>query len=185
MVRYLFLSLIFITCHQTTKLSAQNKIRWYTWDEAIERSKKDKKKIFIDVYTDWCGWCKKMDKTTFAEDHIAKYINANYYAIKFDAEMTTPVMLKGTEYKHIKSGQRGYHELAAYLLQGKMSYPTTVFLDEDFNLIQSIPGFQDLPAFEMIITYFGSNSHKSVPWNRYMQSFEKNSFFNAPVGRKD
>ena len=118
-----------------------------------------------------------MDNSTFAANDIAKYINANYYAVKFDAEMLTPVLLKGTEYKYIKSGQRGYHELAAYLLQGRMSYPSTVFLDEEFTIIQAIPGFQDVVTFEMIITYFGTNSHKSTPWNKYMNLYNRNAHF--------
>ncbi len=50
-------------------------------------------------------------------------------------------------------------------------------LDEDLNLIQAIPGFQDVPTFEMIITYFGSNSHKSTPWNKYMAQFNKELYF--------
>jgi uncharacterized protein YyaL (SSP411 family) len=137
----------------------------------MEKSKKEKKKIFIDVYTDWCGWCKKMDKSTFSEDDIAKYLNTNYYSIKFDAEMTSPVTLKGQEYKFVKNGNRGTHELATQLLNGQMSYPSTVFLDEDYTMIQAIPGFQDSKTFEMIITYFGSNSHKTVPWQKYQQTF--------------
>lgn len=164
-------------------ISGQNKIKWLTWEEALEKSKIEKKKIFIDIYTDWCGWCKKLDKTTFAENHIYKYINENYYAIKFNAEMETPVTLKGVEYKFIRNGNRGYHDLAAQLLQGKMSYPSMVFMDEDFNLIQAIPGFQDISTFEMIVSYFGSNSHKSTPWNRYMQNFNKYQYFNFPAGK--
>jgi len=155
----------------------QNKIKWMSWEEAIEKSKKNKKKIFVDIYTDWCGWCKKMDKSTFAENDIAKYINNNFYTVKFDAEMTTSVTLKNTEYKYIKSGARGYHELAAYLLQGRMSYPSMVFLDEDFNLIQAIPGYQEKDDFEMIISYFGNNSHKSVPWNKYMYQYKRDAYF--------
>jgi thioredoxin-related protein len=177
MYRFLIFIFIFLSPSISNVLSAQNKIKWHTWEEAIEKSKKTKKKIFVDIYTDWCGWCKKMDNSTFAANDIAKYINANYYAVKFDAEMLTPVLLKGTEYKYIKSGQRGYHELAAYLLQGRMSYPSTVFLDEEFTIIQAIPGFQDVVTFEMIITYFGTNSHKSTPWNKYMNLYNRNAHF--------
>ena len=97
--------------------------------------------------------------------------------MKFDAEMTSPVTLKGTEYKFVKSGARGYHELAAYLLQGRMSYPSMVFLDEELSLIQAIPGYQDKNTFEMIITYFGNNSHKSVPWNKYMNLYSREVYF--------
>lgn len=184
MFRYTFLIFTLLLLI-SSKAVSQNKIKWLTWEEAIEKSKKEKKKIFIDVYTDWCGWCKKLDKTTFAEDHVAKYINANFYPIKFNAEMEPSVLLKGVEYKFIQNGNRGYHDLAAQLLQGKMSYPSMVFLDEDFNLIQAIPGFQEVNTFEMIATYFGSNSHRSVPWNKYMQNFDRYAYFNITAGRKD
>ena len=99
--------------------------------------------------------------------------------------MEPSVLLKGVEYKFIQNGNRGYHDLAAQLLQGKMSYPSMVFLDEEYNLIQAIPGFQDINNFEMISTYFGSNSHKSVPWNKYMQIFDRYIYFNIAAGKKE
>ena len=155
----------------------QKSIKWMSWEEALEKSRNDKRKIFVDVYTDWCGWCKKLDKTTFAQEHIAEYINANYYPVKFDAESEKPIVLKGVEYKFVKQGRKGYHELAGYLLQGRLSYPSMVFLDEDLNMIQAIPGYQDIGIFEMIITYFGSNSHRSQPWNKFQSTFNKSDYF--------
>jgi thioredoxin-related protein len=176
--KYLFL--IFLLSFGI-EASAQNKIKWISWEDAMEKSKTEKRKIFIDVYTDWCGWCKKMDMSTFSEDHIARYINKYYYAIKFNAEKKEDIILNGTTFKYVRNGQRGYHELAVHLLQGKMSYPSTVFLDEQFNIIQAIPGYQDISNFEMIISYFGTDNHKSVPWNRFMAGFHKNSYFNNLV----
>lgn len=126
----------------------------------------------------------KLDATTFSEDQIAKYLNENYYPVKFNAEMQEPITLRGREYVFVKSGRSGYHELAAQLLQGKLSYPSMVFLDENFGLIQSIPGYQDVNTFEMIITYFGSNSHKSVAWQKYMMDFNRNNYFNIYAGKK-
>jgi len=148
-----------------------NHINWLSWDEAIELSKLEKKKIFIDVYTDWCGWCKKMDASTFQEDYIASYINEHYYAIKFNAEEKEPIELNGQVYKFIKSGKRGYHELAAAIMRGKMSYPTVVFMDENFELIQPIPGFRDARTFEMIMTYFGEDHHTDTPWKKYSSNY--------------
>lgn len=176
MSKYLYLTGIILLL-ATWSISAQNKIKWNTWEDAVEKSKKVKKKIFVDIYTDWCGWCKKLDKTTFAENHIAKYINENYYPVRFNAEMKESVTLKGVEYKFVNNGRRGYHELAVYLLQGQMSYPSAVFLDEDFNLIQAIPGFQDSNKFEVIITYFGTNSHKSTPWSKFMNQYNHQAYF--------
>ena len=61
-------------------------IKWYTWDEAIALNAKNPKKIFIDLYTEWCGYCKKMDANTFKDPEVAKYMNEHFYAVKFDAE---------------------------------------------------------------------------------------------------
>ncbi|MBK9152115.1 MAG: DUF255 domain-containing protein [Saprospiraceae bacterium] len=163
---------------------AQNKIKWVSWEEAMEKSKKEKRKILVDIYTDWCGWCKKMDAATFSEDHIARYTNKYYYAVKFNAETKEDITLGGTTYKYVKNGNRGYHELAAHLMQGRMSYPTVVFLDENFNVIQPIPGFQDVQSFEMILSYFGTDNHKTTPWNKFMAGFQKTTITTTSAATK-
>ncbi len=169
----------------STEIGAQEKINWMTWDEVIEKSKVDKRKVFIDVYTDWCGWCKKMDKTTFADPNIIALINQDYYAIKFDAEMKQTIVLNGTEYKYVQAGRRGYHELAAQLLRGKMSYPSIVFLNEDLELIQPIPGYQNSESLEMIASYFAGDFHETTPWRKYTRNYKKKTETNPraiPVG---
>ncbi len=153
-------------------LLSQQQIKWLSWEEAQEKARKEKKKVFVDVYTEWCGWCKKMDKTTFSDAHIVEYINNHYYAVKFDAELKETVQFKGKAYEYTRYGNRGYHELAKTLLQGKMSFPSLVFLDEEFTVIQSIPGFQDEKYFLMISSYFHENAHKNTPWSVYMNDFE-------------
>lgn len=147
-------------------------VEWLSWEEAVERSKVEKRKIFVDVYTSWCGWCKRMDKTTFGQAHIAKYLNENFYPVKFNAEQTEPVTIDGKTYKFVKQGRRGYHELAAHIMRGRLSYPTIVFMDENFRLIQPIPGFQDPSKFEVIMTYFGENHHKKTPWAKYVRAYQ-------------
>jgi len=151
---------------------AQNRVKWLSWEEAVAKNEVEPKKIFIDVYTDWCGWCKKMDKATFQQDHIAKYLNDNYYSVKFDAEFKENIEFLGREYKYVKQGRRGYHELAAAFLKGQMSYPTVVFLDEDLKVIQPIKGFQNPQNFELIMTYFAENFYKNTPWKRYASNYQ-------------
>ena len=70
------------------------KIHWYTFAEATKLNKKHPKKIFMDVYTSWCGWCKKYDAVTFSHPVIAKYINEHFYAVKFDAEEEIRLCIK-------------------------------------------------------------------------------------------
>lgn len=168
---YLTLLLIGTFSFQAT---AQNKVKWVTWEQAIEANKKNPKKFVVDIYTQWCGWCKKMDKATFQKDHIAKYINNNYHAIKFDAETKENIVFNGKTYAYVKNGKKGYHELALAITQGQLSYPTVVFLDETLSVIQPIPGFQDEKMFEQIMTYFSEDHYKSTPWATYTRSYKKN-----------
>jgi len=147
-------------------------IRWYTLQEALELSKTNgKRKIFIDVYTQWCGWCKRLDETTFVDPAVARYINKNYYPVKFDAEQTGDIVFREKTYKFKRSGNRGHHELAAEWLNNRLSYPTMVFLDENMNTIQSIPGYQEARKLEAILNFFGTDSHKTTPWETYERKF--------------
>lgn len=147
-------------------------IKWMNWEEAMERMEEEPRKMMLDVYTDWCNWCKRMDTTTFEHPRIVAYINEHFYAVKFDAEQRQELSYLGKTYKYVRHGTRGYHELAARLLRGRLSYPSVVFLDEKQEIIQSIVGFKTPGQFEVISTYFGDNQYKKVPWSTYKKSYQ-------------
>ena len=153
--------------------SAAPVIKWLTIEEALEKSKTEKRKILVDVYTDWCGWCKHMDSTTYLDPTVVNYINEKYYAVKFNAEQTADIQYKNTVYKFKKTGARGFHELASLWLNNRLSYPTTVVLNEDLDVIQPIPGYQDASKMDAIIHYFGTDSHRKVPWEKYEKSYSR------------
>lgn len=144
-------------------------VTWLSLDEAAALAENDKKpkKIFVDVYTDWCGWCKKMDKDTFQNATVAKYMTDNFYMVKMDGEGKEPIEFKGKTYKYVAAGKRGYHELAAALLQGRLSYPTVVFLDEKLNMLSPVPGYQKPKPFLNIAKYFGDDIYKEKDWKTY------------------
>lgn len=148
--------------------SAQE-VNWLSLQEAtaLAASDKNPKKVFIDVYTDWCGWCKKMDKDTFQNAEVAAYMSNNFYMVKLDGEGKEPIDFKGKTYKYIPSGKRGYHEFAAALLQGRLSYPTVVFLDEQLNMLSPVPGYQKPDPFLNIARYFGDNIYLEKDWKSY------------------
>lgn len=151
-------------------------VRWMTFEEAVERSKQEKKKIFIDVYTDWCGYCKIMDKNTFNDPEVARILNENFYPVKFNAEQREDVEFDGHVFRFVPAGR--YHELAASLLNNKLSYPTVVFLTEDFEMIQPLPGYRKAEEFHMIIQYIGEDHFKSRSWQEFQQTYK------SPYARK-
>jgi len=169
------LSLSLVINFSSVETCAQEKIKWYTIEQVQELSADHPKKIFVDVYTDWCGWCKKMDATTFQDPKIIKQLNQNFYAVKLNAEGKEDIRFKNRVYKFVPQGQRGYHELAAAFLQGKLSYPTTVYLDENLNLIQPIPGYMEVKDLEPILIFLGEDRYKNQTWQEFLtQNYSKN-----------
>lgn len=149
-------------------------ITWYSWEEAMALHKENPKKIFIDVYTDWCGWCKKMDKTTFQDKGVAKVINEHFYAVKFNAEQKDNIEYKDYTLKYIpNAGRRGVHELAYALLDGKMGYPAFVYLDEKQDRITISPGFKDAKTIMKELTFVGEGHYKDKSFNEFNQSYGK------------
>ncbi len=157
----------------------QEKINWLTWEEAMQKLESgDKKPIFIDVYTDWCGWCKRMDATTFSNPEVAKTMNENFHAVKLDGEAKRDITFKGNTFKYVPNGRRGYHELAAALLQNKLSYPTVVFLDENADMIQPLPGYRQAAEFHPILKFIGEGHYKNTEWKEFQKTYK------APEGIK-
>lgn len=148
-------------------------LKWYTMQEAIALNKKTPKKILVDVFTDWCGWCKVMDKNTFQHSTIAAIVEKYFYAVKFNAEKGDSVVYKGTTYKLNIINNRGYHDFTGVLMNGQSSgYPTICYMDEDLNVIQSISGYQTADQIEPILEFFGSNSYKTTDWETFTKGFK-------------
>ena len=126
---------------------SSGEIRWLSWNEAVAAQAETPKKIFVDVYTDWCGWCKVMDRQTFTDPEVIKYMNDNFYAVKFNAEKEDPLTFRGQEYKVVSGGRRGIHTLAYALLDGQLSYPSYVYLNEKFERMHISKGFKPADPF--------------------------------------
>jgi len=137
-------------------------INWMTWEEAYNANKKQPKKIFIDIYTDWCGWCKKMDKSTFMDAEVIKTINDHFYAVKFNAEQKNEIEFNGAKFKLTSQGRNGTHQLAYALLDGRMGYPAFVTLDEQFHRIVKSPGFKKPKELIRELKYVHTESYKKV-----------------------
>lgn len=174
-VRTVFLVLVFsFFLVQLSLAQKKSKIKWYSFEEAIALNEENPKKVFIDIYTDWCGWCTKMDNTTFSDPVIAEYMNKNYYPVKMDAETKDTIVFKDKEYVNNQTGRRPPHELAIALLQGKMSYPSYAFLDENNDLITVVKGYIKAHEFEPMIHFLSKDAYKKGNFTDFKSSFKSN-----------
>jgi thioredoxin-related protein len=145
-----------------------NTIKWYSWEEAVALSQKNPKKMMIDVYTDWCGWCKRMDKTTFEDAQVAEYVNKNFYAVKLNAEQRADIQFNGETFKFVETGNgKGIHTLAYSLLDGKMGYPSLVYLNEKFERIMISPGFKETPDLLTELRFAAEEAYNKKSWETY------------------
>jgi len=134
-------------------------IHWITSiDELQAKMAQNPKKVLIDMYTGWCGWCKKMDAATYTNPALVKYVNNNYYAVKFDAERKDTIHFQGKDY--FFAPEYKANGFALELLKGSMSYPTTVFMLENFQQPTPVPGYRDVKEMEIFLTYFGDNAYR-------------------------
>lgn len=163
----------------------KEEIKWMTLEEAVEASKKQPRKIYIDFYTHWCGPCKMMLNNTFKNPTIAAYLNNNYYPVKFDAEgPDTIVFLTDTfmnpGYNPLSTGRNSTHELTKKLApsNGRIAYPTSVYLDEEFKIISAIPGYLAPNKLQPILIYFAENIHKMVPYDMF-DGFFNETFYDT------
>ncbi len=158
-------------------------VHWMSLTEALEKQKKQPKKIFVDIYTDWCGWCKVMSKNTFSNPQIAGYINQYFYPVRFNAETTDTISYFGKEYVNKNIGKRRpTHELAYVLTANRPSYPTISYLDESGKLIQALPGYMDTKKIEPFLVYFNENTFRSAPFETFRKNFEQT--FHKPLPEK-
>ena len=149
-------------------------VKWYSVEDVDQLLKEDPKPIFIDAYTDWCGWCKRLDADTFSNPIIAKYLNDNFYPVKFDAESSKPVTFLGNEF--INDGKAGKaHQLAVALMQGRMGYPTVIFMNEKGELLAPVPGYKQPQELEPYLVFFAEKRYVSENWEAFQKSF-KGSF---------
>ena len=170
-MRFLFFILL-LNLNFSKLIYAQQKVEWIELDNNTKINNNGKK-IIIDLYTDWCGWCKVMDRNTFTNPDVIDHINNNFVPVKFDAEYQNSVVFNKNSYNFVKSGRKGINELAYYLTNGNLSYPMTVFLDENYNLITLLPGYHKPNFYNLVLKYIGEDYWKDMSWDEYSKKHSR------------
>lgn len=172
---------------------AQNKdgslVKWMTITEAVNASKTTPKPIILDFYTDWCGWCKRMMATTYADPGLASYINQFFYPVKFDAEGKDTVVFQGKTYMPTSMAPKTSHPLAIELLGGKMMYPSTLFLNgydiakDEFQVKMLAPGYLEKQKIEPILVFTLENVFRTTALETFSKNFET-AFYDSTLQKR-
>jgi len=143
----------------TAKPDANSPINWMTFDEAQQAMKNEPKKIFVDVYTYWCGPCKMLDRNTFANPQLAEYVNKNFYAVKFNAQDENDIVFAGKTFTNPNydpnKGQyrrNGTNQLASAM--GVRAFPTMVILNEQLQIMHSVRGYKTPQQLQPVLEQF-------------------------------
>ena len=165
------LLLVSFTCYS-------QQIDWINVNDLKEVLKTSKKNIIIDVYTNWCGPCKLMERNTFQNKYISKFINENYHAVKFNAEGNESINFMDKFFQNPNfdssrvNSRNATHEFARFL--GISAYPTTVFLDKDMNLITPVRGYLIPKQLEIYLELFKNDDYRTITSQSDFDNFIKN-----------
>ncbi|MEA3461045.1 MAG: DUF255 domain-containing protein [Bacteroidota bacterium] len=150
---------------------AQDKIKWHSIEEAIQLASQEPRVLVIDVYTDWCGWCKRMDATTFSDPGVVEIMNEHFYPVKLDAEGKEDIVIGERTFKFVDNGRRGYHEIAAIVTRGRLSYPTISYVDSQGKVLEAAPGYKTADQFRVYLAYYLEGAHKSQTFDEFSSAY--------------
>jgi thioredoxin-related protein len=163
-------ALVLGICSADKPAPASEKLKWMTLAEARDAMTKEKKPILIDLYTDWCGWCKIMDKKTYTNPKVIAYLQEHFYPVKLNAETKESLVWNEKTYNFNAANRT--NDFALFLTYGKLSYPTTVILPLDNSGPQPVPGYLEPKELELIVRYFGEGRYGKQPFEAYQKSFK-------------
>lgn len=164
---FFFLSILFLTCSSCSVegdaaekgSQEQDHSFWVTLEEAQRQAVDEGKYILLDVYTDWCGFCRRMNKETYADERVQNAIDRYFYAVRINAESRQKVSFQDDTYS--------MEELAHAF--GVASFPTTIFISPEGEPVASQPGFIEAGRFHKMLSFVGSESYQTQTFQQYSE----------------
>ncbi len=138
--------------------AAAPELRWRPYNEALQLAQKENKAVLVDVYTSWCGWCKRMEATTYKDASVIEELNKYFTLVKLDAEASTPLVYR----KMPLTASRLSREVF-----GVSGYPTTVFVRSDEEIIAPLSGYVKADEFKLILRYIGSKAYENTTFEDF------------------
>ena len=137
--------------------AGEGSITWHSFDGGMALAAKENKKVLVDVYTDWCVWCKKMDKEVYTDKKVAEILNARFVAVKLNPEVQQEITFNN---ERVNGG------LFAQAM-GVSGYPSTLVFASDGTPITKIDGFQQAQQFASLITFIGEDHYKTKSYQQF------------------
>lgn len=172
-MKNLRISLLLLALLPLCALAQKPSIKWMTIEEALAAREKAPKKIVVDMYTDWCGWCKVMDRDTFTDSAVIDYINNHYYAVKLNAEKQPSFTFKGHVFNLLDVGGKSINEFVLAVTNNQPSYPSLTYIDEEGGILTVVPGFQKPSNLLPILKFLGEDKFKSMKFDEYVNQSTK------------
>jgi len=148
-------------------------VKWISFNEALELNKKQPKPFLVDIYTDWCGWCKQMMRTTYSDPNLSAYINTWFYPVKFNAEGRDTIEYLGKKYMNPGKEPRSTHQLVLKFLGERISYPSTIFIGNNFLFQLNTSGYLDNRQIEPVLVYTVENIFRTTAYEEFKTHFQK------------
>ncbi len=168
--------MLFFLCHAAVAQHEEGLVKWLSFKEAQALNRQAPRPLLVDVYTDWCGWCKHMMKTTYANEGLANYINTYFYPVKFNAETKDTIEYNGKVYKPTSPAPKTPHELAVKFLGTSLSYPSTIFVTNNYEYNLLSQGYLDEKKIQPLLVYTVENVYKTATYEEFAKNFEKTFF---------
>lgn len=162
---------LFLFSNTVFSQSSSSGIKWVSLEEAQKLQQTTPKKIFIDIYTDWCGWCKKLDAYTYQDKNVIDYINSNFYAVKLNAETRDTIFYNGSTYTYNPAYK--INMVSEKFMSGSNGYPTVTFVDEKLNVLSVVPGYLDAKPMLNLLKYFGDGIYLDTNWTNYQKGLSE------------
>jgi len=149
-----------LTVGDSSEGAAESGLIWKSFDEGSTLAVQEKKKMLVDIYTDWCGWCKKMDKEVYPDAKVKSVLESKFVVVKLNAESEDKIRYQGSS-----MSQREFARAV-----GVTGYPATLFFDENLKAITLLPGYVKADEFSQILAYIADNHYKNKSYQDYLNS---------------